>query len=326
VDVEAFSPAPAVEARRRLRGLAKRLEEAEPERAAEGSSFARDVNEAGRVLSRLDPERERLVVFVGKLIVSKGVDLLAAAWPLVLERVPDATLVVVGFGAYRDGFERLLRALAEGDADELRRVAEEGRALEGGPRAPLRHLLAHLDRTTSEGTSGGISGGTPGGILGGTSGGISGGTSGGSAAPRDLRVRIVGRLEHDELHDLLPACDAQVVPSTFPEAFGMVAAEGAACGLLPISAGHSGLAEVSAQLAEAVPPEVAPWLSFGVDDDAVEALADRIASWLEAPEELRARTREALVSTARTRFSWDRVARDAVAAAEGRLGALRVVA
>jgi glycosyltransferase involved in cell wall biosynthesis len=324
VDVEAFSPAPAVEARRRLRGLAKRLEEAEPERAAEGSSFARDVNEAGRVLSRLDPERERLVVFVGKLIVSKGVDLLAAAWPLVLERVPDATLVVVGFGAYRDGFERLLRALAEGDADELRRVAEEGRALEGGPRAPLRHLLAHLDRTTSGGTSGGISGGTPGGILGGTSGGISGGTSGGSAAPRDLRVRIVGRLEHDELHDLLPACDAQVVPSTFPEAFGMVAAEGAACGLLPISAGHSGLAEVSTQLAEAVPPEVAPWLSFGVDD--VEALADRIASWLEAPEELRARTREALVTTARTRFSWDGVARDAVAAAEGRLGALRVVA
>ena len=144
------------------------------------------------------------------------------------------------------------------------------------------------------------------------------------AEPRSgLRVRVIGRLEHDELHDLLPACDAQVVPSTFPEAFGMVAAEGAACGLLPVSAGHSGLAEVSAQLAEAVPPEAAPWLSFPVDDDAVEALADRIASWLEAPEDLRRRTREALVATARERFSWDGVARDVIAAAEGRLDDLR---
>ena len=103
----------------------------------------------------------------------------------------------------------------------------------------------------------------------------------------------------------------------------MVAAEGAACGLLPVSAGHSGLAEVSAQLAEAVPPEAAPWLSFPVDDDAVEALADRIASWLEAPEDLRRRTREALVATARERFSWDGVARDVIAAAEGRLDDLR---
>jgi glycosyltransferase involved in cell wall biosynthesis len=292
VDVEAFAPAPPDEARRRLRGLAATLTAAEPEPAAEGSSFARDTGAAGRELARLDPERERLVVYVGKLIVSKGVDLLAAAWPLVLQRVPDATLVVVGFGAYREGFERLLRALEEGDEDTVRHLAEEGRAVEGGPKAPLRHLLAHLDRT-------------------------------GVAPVDDLRVRVVGRLDHDELHELLPACDAQVVPSTFPEAFGMVAAEGAACGLLPISAAHSGLAEVSAQLAEAIPPEAAPWLSFGVDDDAVPALADRIASWLTAPEDLRRRTREALVRTARERFSWDGVARDAIAAAQGHVDELR---
>ena len=43
------------------------------------------------------------------------------------------------------------------------------------------------------------------------------------------------------------------MPSTFPEAFGMVAAEAAACGALPVVARHSGLAEVAATLAEAVP-------------------------------------------------------------------------
>ena len=50
-------------------------------------------------------------------------------------------------------------------------------------------------------------------------------------------MHFTGRLEHDDLPDLLPACEAQVMPSTFPEAFGMVAAEAAACGALPLSAG-----------------------------------------------------------------------------------------
>ena len=56
------------------------------------------------------------------------------------------------------------------------------------------------------------------------------------------------------------------MPSTFPEAFGMVAAEAAACGALPVGAAHSGLAEVSDALAQAVPAQVAPLLSFAVDD------------------------------------------------------------
>ena len=76
-----------------------------------------------------------------------------------------------------------------------------------------------------------------------------------AVAARGLGERVVftGRLDHDELAELLPACEALVVPSTFPEAFGMVAAEAAACGVLPISAAHSGLAEVSGALARGGP-------------------------------------------------------------------------
>ena len=54
-------------------------------------------------------------------------------------------------------------------------------------------------------------------------------------------VEFIGRLEHDEVAELLPEAEALVMPSTFPEAFGMVAAEAAACGALPVSAGHSGM-------------------------------------------------------------------------------------
>jgi glycosyltransferase involved in cell wall biosynthesis len=269
-------------------------------------AFARDARAAAAALGELHPERERLVAFVGKLIVSKGVDLLLAAWPLVLERARDAKLVVVGFGAYRDGFEALRDALATGDLAAARELALAGRALEGdrGDAAdarPLRHLLAFLDGLEGERRERYVD----------------------AARALGERVVLTGRLEHDELAELLPACEAIVVPSTFPEAFGMVAAEAAACGALPISAAHSGLAEVSAALAEAVPRELAGLLSFPVDDDAVSALAARVVGWLAAGPEARERTRAGLVETVRERWSWQGVARGVIAAARGELDELQ---
>jgi glycosyltransferase involved in cell wall biosynthesis len=320
VDVERFVPRERPAARAELDALTARLR-ASPElrgsveggagagaQAGGGDAFARDERAAGEALERLDPSEDRLVAFVGKLIVSKGVDLLLAAWPLVLEQVPRAKLVVVGFGAYREGFERLRDALQQGDLDRAREIARAGRSLEADPAGagasadaqPLRHLLAFLD-----------------------------GLSGPSleryqAAARALEERVVltGRLEHEELAELLPACEALVVPSTFPEAFGMVAAEAAACGVLPVSAAHSGLAEVSEALARAVPPEAASLLSFPVDDEAVPAIARRLTGWLMADSALRERTRAGLVETVRERWSWDGVARGVIAAAEGRLDEL----
>ena len=255
-------------------------------------------------------------MFVGKLIISKGIDLLIAAWPLVLEQVPEARLIVVGFGAYREGVEALIEDLAEGDLRGVRSLALAGRELEEeraaaktrGPAAPpqgpdgqpLRYLTAFLD---------GLSGARLEGYLG---------------AARGLRERIVltGRLEHRELAELLPACEVIVIPSTFPEAFGMVAVEGAAAGVFPISAAHSGLAEVSNALAQAIPAPAVPWLSFPLEGDVVSALAARILSWLKAPEELRARARAALVAETRGRWSWESVGRTVIAAARGDLDRL----
>ena len=53
-------------------------------------------------------------------------------------------------------------------------------------------------------------------------------------------VLFTGALEHRHLVHLLPLCDVEVVPSIFPEAFGMVAAEAAAAGVPPLVARHSG--------------------------------------------------------------------------------------
>jgi glycosyltransferase involved in cell wall biosynthesis len=293
VDVDEFRPRDG-DAAAGIASLVERLD-ASGDVGGEGA-FTRDAGVAADALRGLDVTRDRHVCFIGKLIVSKGIDLLLAAWPLV----PEARLVVVGFGGFRDGLLELLAALAEGDRDAVRAIAQAGRELEGGPRAPLRHLLAFLE-TADDGYW---------------------------AAARDLRERVVltGRLEHDELAPFLAACEALVFPSTFPEAYGMVAAEAAACGVLPISAGHSGAKEVSAMLAEAVPAEAREWLSFPIDDDAVRAIAARVRAWLEAPDDVRAATRAALIAAARERFSWEGVAGGVLAAAQGRLAELPPVA
>ena len=136
---------------------------------------------------------------------------------------------------------------------------------------------------------------------------------------------LTGRLEHEELAPLLAAAEAQVVPSTYPEAFGMVAAEAAAAGALPVSAAHSGPGRGDATLAAAVPPAAAPWLSFPVDDDAVPALAHALVAWLEAGRGSATATRAALVRVARERYSWEGVAEGVVAAAQGRLDVLAPV-
>jgi glycosyltransferase involved in cell wall biosynthesis len=101
------------------------------------------------------------------------------------------------------------------------------------------------------------------------------------------------------------------VPSTFPEAFGMVAAEAAACGALPVVAAHSGLAEVARTLGAAAPAEVRPWLTFTVGPGAVRELADDLAAWLAAPPDLRRATRAAIVAATREQYSWDGLPRPA---------------
>jgi glycosyltransferase involved in cell wall biosynthesis len=136
------------------------------------------------------------------------------------------------------------------------------------------------------------------------------------------RVVFTGRLEHDEVADVLPACEAMVVPSTFPESFGMVAVEAAACGALPVSAAHSGLAEVSRVLAAELPVPVAELLSFPVTGPVVQSIASRLITWLLMPAQQRDTARASLAQTAAAHYSWEGVARTVIAAARDDLASL----
>jgi glycosyltransferase involved in cell wall biosynthesis len=319
VDVTLFQPRERAEALARVRRLADRLGWETAARTAsdhgtdgppgddplaEGprrASFGRDPALGSAALRRLagsEPSAP-LVAFVGKLILSKGIDLLLAAWPLVLERVPSARLVLIGFGAYSSAVGRWIAALGSGDLGAVGELARTGHVHEGGPRSSLRFLLAFLERLADSGARERY-------------------LSAARAMPE--RVLVTGRLEHEELAEVLPLSEAVVVPSTFPESFGMVAVEAAACGALPISAAHSGLLEVSRSLGEGLPEPVRELMSFPLDRHAVEAVATRVTRWLLAPAELRAGVRTLLVDRVAEQYSWEGVARGVIAAARGEAG------
>ena len=123
----------------------------------------------------------------------------------------------------------------------------------------------------------------------------------GMAPPGTL---FTGALEHRHLVHLLPLCDIAVVPSIFPEAFGMVAAEAAAAGVPPVVANHSGLAEVGAGLAAAYPNAFAHLTTFPNGDAA--ALRERLRELLALPE--RRELGLAARSAVEKNWSWKRMA------------------
>lgn len=120
-------------------------------------------------------------------------------------------------------------------------------------------------------------------------------------------VLFTGPLEHRHLVHLLALADACVVPSIYPEAFGMVAAEAAAAGCPPLVARHSGLAEIAAGLAEAYPPALGHLASFAPGD--ADDLRAKLTELLALGPVDRAALRSAARRAAVERWSWTSVAR-----------------
>jgi len=212
-----------------------------------------------------------LVLYVGKLIHSKGVHSLLSAFARV-RRETGARLLVVGFGTFREGLQALTRSLSVGDGRLVESLAETGRLLEGGPAGPLEHF--ELSEALLR-----------------------------DAAGMEDGVEFAGPLGHDDLARLLPAADAGVVPSIFPETFGLVAAELAASGVVPFVADHSGLREAGGIIGRGLPFEV----RVGTDR-LEENLARALTGYLKLPDEERRRCEEVVRRNCVEHLGWGTLA------------------
>ena len=222
-----------------------------------------------------------LVIYVGKLIHSKGVHSLVSAFARV-RRETGARLLVVGFGTFREGLQALTYALSAGDEKTVRRLGELGRLLEGGPAEPLEHYELYDELLRD-------------------------------AAGMEDDVEFVGPLYHEELAKLLPVADVAAVPSIFPETFGLVAAEFAASGVVPFVADHSGLREAGELIGRDLPFE----LRVGMDGFE-ENLARDLTNYLTRPEEDRRGYGEIVRRNCLEYLSWGTLADRLVEIASGK--------
>jgi glycosyltransferase involved in cell wall biosynthesis len=237
---------------------------------------------------RIDIDARSLLVFVGKLIPQKGVHLLLAALPRVLERHPRAQLAIAGFGPLRDGLEAMLVAMTRGDVAALDVLADGMGSLSGEGGAALPHLRGFLDllRDRDE---------------------LHAWLELCRTHQVDEHVSWFGLVDHGVLAELWPLAETSIVPSVLAEAFGMVAAEAAASGCVPIVADHSGLADAASVIErDGVDP-----VRFTIDEPlgtAVDHLADAIIRRLDLAERERARQSAAARANVAAAWGWDELA------------------
>lgn len=253
-----------------------------------------DVKAADRIQA-IDWNASKTVIYYGKYLWTKGIHLLIAAAPLVLAKHPDTYFILAGFGTFRTYLERMVAALHQGqDRVFCEMAARIGDFCpEAGPGASLyfQSLLRKLDEPdfASEYFT---------------------------AAEARIGNQIIftGFLPHDYLRELIACADVTVAPSVFPEAFGMVAIEALASGVIPLQTNHSGFSEIITKYSAALRPffqnEVLPPLVL--DEELVITLAGNISKLLNFYShtdpalryEIRQRAREIAMD-----YSWSNMAR-----------------
>ncbi len=238
VDLDKFQPlAHSGEKIGRIQSLMKDLEkmhqaadENPPRPKEEESSWQTDQDVLEKLRS-LDFENDKIILYYGKYLWTKGIHLLIAAFPLVLQKYPQARLVFVGYGSSRPYFEALSEALELEERDRFIELLENPQAFDAQmDRSGARHFKSLIRMLGQREYADAYF----------------------RTAARRIRSRILftGFLGHDHLKDIIPCADIAAAPSIFPEAFGLVAVESLASGVFPLLTNNSGFAEVTAQYAD----------------------------------------------------------------------------
>jgi glycosyltransferase involved in cell wall biosynthesis len=157
-------------------------------------------------------EEEPIIIYFGKFLETKGVGELILMIPYILKKIPTARFIFAGFGFYREHMEALLWALENNDIEYAKKLAGAGNFI--SPLIDIDKIFKPLSGNQRE------------------------------------QITITGFLNHSVLSKLLPLATICVVSSKLSEAFGMVAVEAMAAGILPICNNHSGLHDVMKTVSE----------------------------------------------------------------------------
>jgi len=250
--------------------------------------------DAAKNLSSVDWLNEKIVLYYGKYLWTKGIHLLLGAIPLVLQNHPHTRFVLVGFGAAREYLEAIVGLLNQGRLEmALEMIA---RPDSFNPDGVEKNFFSDgLIKLLSEDKK--------------------------ASRYRDIckdkisqQVIFTGIMDHEQLRRLIPCADVTVAPSIFPEAFGLVGVEALACGVLPVQTYHTGFADVIDIYEESfrnifIAAGIKP---LALDKNLIPNLASNISAVLDylewLTEEERAQLAQSAHNLADGHFSWDKIA------------------
>ncbi|WP_186843785.1 glycosyltransferase family 4 protein [Acetobacterium tundrae] len=176
-------------------------------------------------LKKIDFENEKIVLYYGKYLWTKGVQLLIAAAPLIMKDHQDVRFILIGFGSSRTYFEAMIEALNKGEKEAYIELITHPDLYdkEIDPNSANFFSLLTVKLKDEDFAQAYF-----------------------SAAKGKIGSAFVltGFLGHNHLKSLIACSEITVAPSIFPEAFGLVAAEALSSGVIPIQTNHSGFSEV----------------------------------------------------------------------------------
>jgi glycosyltransferase involved in cell wall biosynthesis len=240
-------------------------------------------------LGRIDWKKSWVLLFVGKYLWTKGIQMVISALPIVLNAVPDLHLLLVGFGSYREELEALVYSLASGRRELFRYLIEKSISQmqpgnEPCVERPFKFLGALARRKEVKSYFD-------------------------SAERNDIsrHVHFLGALSHAELGRLLPCADGFVAASVCPEAFGMVSIEALACGVLPIISNQTGFKEI-VDLVSGNIYEVNNSPRVNIDEDMIFNIAENIIQNIKGGNLRNSTLKQKFRQLTLNHFSWESIA------------------
>jgi glycosyltransferase involved in cell wall biosynthesis len=201
-----------------------------------------------KCMQSINWQKDKILLYVGRLISGKGIHSLVAALPFIIKDNPGVRLIIVGHGPLREPLEALLWALENGSRDIVFNIIEWGGDLEGSGHESLSEIEYYFEKLDNEG------------LL----------ESYFESAEKYIRqesVIFTGYLTHNELRYLFPACDVAIFPSVVVEAGPLVFIEAMASGCFPIGTYFGGMAANIDSLSGSVPDNVLEWMKLSPDTE-----------------------------------------------------------
>ncbi|NOX36552.1 MAG: glycosyltransferase [Calditrichaeota bacterium] len=238
-------------------------------------------------LRSVDWSREKILLFVGRLIASKGLQSILAALPEIFATHPNSRLLVIGHGPLREAMELLVFALSSGNRQLAEWIVNQGKALEGGDPTPLITVANYWKWLQERGEW----------------------ETYWKKAQQFMtpeRVIFTGYLTHAELRFVFPCCDVAIFPSVVAEAGPLVFLEALSSGCFPLGTYFAGMAASIDSTADYLPVDAVEAMKIRADERwTVHDIAQKAPRALE----LAPRVKTALRQVAVDRYDWSRVAK-----------------